>query len=165
MRKRYYFYQLHYILNWERAAPSPPLLGRAGSRGLADACWADSYTVWSPAQPATPQLHSSSSTPCLHTLAWEGGRKSQACQVSARQDSIIQPKPLPLPDVEVCNDSATKNQPVIAGMPVSLTAANQNQSLLGCQCLPAALTLITHFNHRGLNYHYQDRSLKARSDP
>ena len=76
--------------------------------------------------------------------------KSQACQVSARQDSIIQPKPLPLPDVEVCNDSATKNQPVIAGMPVSLTAANQNQSLLGCQCLPAALTLITHFNHRGL---------------
>ena len=98
---------------------------------------------------------------------WRGrvGEKSQTCQVSARQDSIIQPKPLPLPDVEVCNDSATKNQPVIAGMPVSLTAANQNQSLLGCQCLPAALTLITHFNHRGLNYHYQDRSLKARSDP
>ena len=69
------FTKLHYILNWERAAPWPPQLGRAGSRGLADACWADSYTVWSPAQPATPQLHSSSSTPCLHTLAWEGGRK------------------------------------------------------------------------------------------
>eukprot|EP00976_Prorocentrum_cordatum_P116533 1196177-Prorocentrum_minimum.AAC.7 len=104
-----------YILNWERAVPSPPLLGRAGSRGLADACWADSYTVWSPAQPATPQLHSSSSTPRLHTLAWEGGRKKPGLP---SQCSIIQPKPLPSPDVEVCNVSATKNH---------------YQSLLGCQ--------------------------------
>jgi hypothetical protein len=140
------FTKLHYILNWERAAPWPPQLGRAGSRGLADACWADSYTVWSPAQPATPQLHSSSSTPCLHTLAWEGGRKKPGlpsqCSTGLHNPAechcrrqtwkyamLAPPKPITSHCWDASEPYGSQSKPVIAGMPMLACGAHSDNPL------------------------------------